>query len=621
MQAILHSFTMRPLVACILLSSQCGLAVAAVNLSIVPNGTLPTTVFKGGQVTANFTVTNKTAIAQNGFKVKGLPGTVAQNTSSGNCPQTINLAPAQQCNLALTISGEAKSSFALCYGSSCSTSSVPLNVSVLPSGPKLQFAAGAYVDTNSYFNLVLAKQNFTGTWTYPIDGTNNQATQPADIINSNVNRFLSVGCNADQSLCLAGGLYDSSTGYFPLIGMSTDAGETWTYPVSSSHAPGNINNSNTNNFINSVSCTGSFCIGAGNVTTTISGSFDNLIAQTTDLGSTWSFPTLPPAANQTSPGAAASLLGSTCLGTTCYAVGDYDTSGNSYFVVYQGAKSGSIVNWSVVLDNRNPFSTPSLYNGFGSLHSISCNAQVCIAGGKYGTIAGGQGFSPVIAQNTGTNQTWVYSVDSSSSIWPSDFQVLSDSTPTGFFSTSCSDNVCMAAGFYSTTSGGTIPVVAQSADNGATWSMGVTGTRYPAPDLNLTGDSSAFTSVSCSNTICIAGGSYITTNSAQGAMMLAQSTDQGATWTYPISINNQPADATARAFVYNVNCQNNVCTAAGTYENGASQLFLAETTDGGQTWTFQITSAGPLPANFDAGNFYSTYASSTLLPKWLRELL
>ncbi|MFI4962590.1 MAG: hypothetical protein ACHP6H_01890 [Legionellales bacterium] len=624
MHAILQSFKMRPLAIFVLLSGQGSLAFAAVNLAIVPNGPLPTTVFSGGQVTANFTVTNKTSKVQNGFVVKGLPSTVTQKSTSGNCAQTINLAPAQQCNLALTISGEVTSSFALCSGSSCSTSSVPLNVSLSPSGPKIQLAAGFYLDSsNSFVNLLLAKQSLTGAWTYPIDDSNNRAAQPADISNNVDNKLLSLACNANQSLCLVGGMYQSTnTGYYPLIGMSTDGGDTWTYPVSSGNAPANIDINNSSNQINSLSCSSTFCIGAG--TAGILGSEENLIAQTADSGSTWSFPSLPPAADQSSVGVQNTLLGTSCIGSTCYAAGDYDTtSSKTYLVIYQGNATGSTVNWSVVLDDQNPATSPSNSTGYGVFRSISCNTQVCIAGGSYSTVSGGLGFAPVIAQNTGTNNAWIYSVDWASSIWPSDFLVSNDDTQTGFQSTSCSDNICAAAGFYTTDSGGIIPMIAQSTNNGASWSVGISSSLYPAPDLDLTGDASGFASVSCSNTICIAGGTYLT-NGGGHAMMLAQSTDQGATWTYPISVNNQPSDVFGGGFIYRVSCQDNVCIATGAYESGdsgaSSNLFLTETTDGGQTWTFEITGAGPLPANFSCGVFYSAYASATLLPKWLREL-
>ena len=65
-------------------------AVSAANFNIVPVGDLPTNVVQGQTVSANFTVTNMTSSARNGYYIAGLPASVSQNTSSPNCNNPIN---------------------------------------------------------------------------------------------------------------------------------------------------------------------------------------------------------------------------------------------------------------------------------------------------------------------------------------------------------------------------------------------------------------------------------------------------------------------------------------------------------------------------------------------------
>ena len=104
---------------------------ASSNFIIVPFGTLPTTVSQGSTVSANYTVINATNTTLNGYMVQGLPATVTQNTTSPNCSSPINLGPKESCQLQLDITGAVSSSFAICKGNSCTTTAVPLQVSLL----------------------------------------------------------------------------------------------------------------------------------------------------------------------------------------------------------------------------------------------------------------------------------------------------------------------------------------------------------------------------------------------------------------------------------------------------------------------------------------------------------
>ena len=115
----------------------------AANFTIAPVGILPTTVTSGQSVSANFTLTNMTHTARDGYYIAGLPSTVTQNTTAPNCTNPINLAANASCNLQLDITGAVSSNFAICKGNSCTTATTPLNVSVStgPSYPKFAYVA------------------------------------------------------------------------------------------------------------------------------------------------------------------------------------------------------------------------------------------------------------------------------------------------------------------------------------------------------------------------------------------------------------------------------------------------------------------------------------------------
>jgi len=112
--------------------------------SIVPNGTLPTTVPPGGTVTASYVVTNNTASQRNNNFVQYLPLNVS--ITSGGCADSFDLVPHGQagdsCILNLLISGPVKGSdpdpthhLFVCFpgGIVCAGTFFPLNIVTLRS--------------------------------------------------------------------------------------------------------------------------------------------------------------------------------------------------------------------------------------------------------------------------------------------------------------------------------------------------------------------------------------------------------------------------------------------------------------------------------------------------------
>ena len=166
----------------------------AANFNITPFGTLPTTVSAGQTVSAYFTLTNLTSTPRDGYVLQGLPASVTQNTTSPNCSNPINLHPQASCRLQLDISGAVSSNFAICKGSSCTTSSVALNVSqsAAPLVPKF-----AYVTQGGSGGVQVCIVNSTnGSLSSCIDaGGGLAAIQPQGIVldSNGTHAFISAG--------------------------------------------------------------------------------------------------------------------------------------------------------------------------------------------------------------------------------------------------------------------------------------------------------------------------------------------------------------------------------------------------------------------------------------------
>jgi hypothetical protein len=125
---------------------------AAANFSITPNGALPTTITPGQNIPAYYTLTNMTSTQRNGYVIQGLPIVVTQNSSAPNCSNPINLAPYASCQLQLDITGPVTSSFAICKGSSCTTVSVPLSVSVSSTPAPIVYKIPKFAYVTQYTN-------------------------------------------------------------------------------------------------------------------------------------------------------------------------------------------------------------------------------------------------------------------------------------------------------------------------------------------------------------------------------------------------------------------------------------------------------------------------------------
>ncbi len=183
----------------------------------------------------------------------------------------------------------------------------------------LCLAGGRYFNGTGYYPFIAQNQN--GSWTYvidlghPIPSTSiapsppNSAPTALEIINVG---FKSISC-ATSLFCVAVGQYYANTNYYPLLAVTKDGGNHWTYPYipPSDMSPNLQNNAGTFFFTN---CKDSTCIAGGNYS---DGTYYYpLLAITYDAGVTWtnvidSDPaTLPSDAGHDSDGLSGFLSGS-----------------------------------------------------------------------------------------------------------------------------------------------------------------------------------------------------------------------------------------------------------------------------------------------------------------------
>ena len=113
---------------------------------------------------------------------------------------------------------------------------------------------------------------------------------------------------------------------------------------------------------------------------------------------------------------------------------------------------------------------------------------------------------------------------------------------------------------------------------------------------------------------------YNSYNGINAIPLLAQSSDGGATWSYPPSIASQFPGVKNFAYFNSASCSGNYCIAAGYNNNGINAIpLLAQSSDGGATWSYPPSIASQFPGVVNNAGFSGTSVSMTsLLPDSLR---
>ncbi|KTC81164.1 BNR/Asp-box repeat containing protein [Legionella cherrii] len=221
-----------------------------------------------------------------------------------------------------------------------------------------------------------------------------------------------------------------------------------------------------------------------------------------------------------------------------------------------------------------------------------------VAGGQY---SDGAILYPLLANSQNGGATWSYVIEKSKNL-PSGFTNLG-----AFFTTSCSGLNCVAGGNYAD---GPIyyPLLAYSQNGGGTWTYSL-DKNTPLPS-GFSGYGN-FESISCSGLNCTAVGQYI-----DGGILfplLANSQNNGATWTYVIDKSqNLPSGFSNFSNLGTVSCSGLNCVAGGFYADSLNTQYpiLANSQNGGTTWTYVIDKSKSLPTGYaGSGVFYGVSCS------------
>lgn len=510
------------------------LALANANWSIIPaaDKPFPTTLTPGAAVSAYYTIQNLSNKNRTGYQITGLPAEVIQITTgeSNLCPSVISLAPNQSCTLRLDIHAPTITTVALCKGLNCTASTRGLRIEgANQSQQVLEVSVGSYTpQTGSARPLLLYSQDGGSSWAQATSLAD-PSQYPADYKTGTELRLLQVSCL--HHYCVAAGDYTNQSGQsMPLMASTQDNGETWNYaPSIVSALPTGFSALSE---LGGVSCSESVCV--------MFASFMDdqdlkqpMVARSEDQGKTWTYST----------------------------------------------------------DVYNPSKLPAPYQQFDAITSpgIECQNSRCILSASF--INTDNQYYPILGVSLDAGQTWHYPTEIYENL-PDDFSAENGSSNlVGLWGNSCGDQICVAGGEYVTTSGDSLPLLAQSSDGGMSWSY-PESLRSPAvlpSDYLYYAD---FTGTSCSGSYCIAAQMYYTSTGSRP--LLASTQNSGETWAYPESIYAAGAlpsvfeKTRTNAFFYSTSCDGALCVAAGRAVNASNITLplLASSTDGGATWSY-----------------------------------
>ncbi len=581
------------------------------NITVKEGTTLPTMIGAGGLASAYYTVTNQTNSARNGYVVQGLPQSVTQNTTGLNCGNPLNLDAHASCTLQLDITAPVVTNFALCLGSSCTTAATPLNVVLEPGFSQLLVGSYDNFDYN-VVPLLAERVSNTSSWVYPPSIITNL---PSDYEAGGDGLF--DASSLTSGLLIAAGYYNNAVHQYPWLAQSSGMGD-WTYSINS-QTPALPDDFSDYGLFNATACVGLWCVAAGSYYSI--GSYDYpLLAQTTDAGQTWSYAV--DGANAPSDivigGGGLGFFSAACGNDLCIAAGGYAGPDYQYPLLMQSIDHGST--WVYQIDSQ---LLPEDYANSGQFNGAACDGGFCIAAGGYVDLKGETNLGmPLVAQNNGPENSWVYSINGQSPGQPSN-PVLPEDYFSGanFSAAACSSQICVAAGQYNSSAEGfgACPLLAQTTNQGTDWiySMDCSTSTLPSDYSN----EAVFRAAGCSGNFCIAVGYY--NNGNAQVPLLAQTRDAGQTWAYV----SQGTWALPSDFVYgyftSAACSGNTCLASGQYSNNQGYFPLAmQSIDGGVTWTATIDSSSVLPSDyFNCGSFFgSCLGAPSMLPDSLQVL-
>lgn len=392
---------------------------------------------------------------------------------------------------------------------------------------QLALSVGYYTHGSDPFALMAKSTDGGSTWIYPFDATHNSGL-PNDFF---IGYFLGVQCISSTD-CMVGGIYQAnSTQVYPMLGISSDGGDSWSYTIDAAHMqlPSNYDSSVGGEF-DSVACSpDGLCVAAGNYS---NGSVQfPMIAVSTDGGVLWNYTlddthtsNLPP--NYSSDGG---FTGISCVSnpSLCVIVGSYNNGAGTFPLLAVSSDNGQT--WNYIVDDTH--NKPSDYNSNGTFSSINCTSGThCVASGRYnnGTIN-----LPMIAVSIDPNSTnWTYTLDGKNGSLPLDF--LNQITPP--YVSCLSSTICTLTSSYTSSAIPSylyVPLIANSLDGGLTWIYSISVLNSPIPYAYSFSPSPWYINCIYPSTSCIMTSVY-GARSGGGYPAIASSPDNGKTWTYSI---------------------------------------------------------------------------------------
>ena len=402
---------------------------------------------------------------------------------------------------------------------------------------------------------------------------------------------------------MAAGQFKDASGYDQaMTETSTDGGVNWSLAQPATFAP-NLQNSSPNAFFNSVSCSGSSCVAAGQFKDA-SGRYQAMTESSSDGGVTWGLaqPAIfAPNVQNSSPHAA--FYSVSCSSSTCVAAGQFaDRSGHEQAMTETSTDGG--VTWGLA---QPATYAPNLQSTlpYAFFDSVSCSVSSCVAAGRF---ADGSGHDQAMTE-TSTDGGVNWGLAQPVTFAPN----LQNSSPfTAFYSVSCSGSSCVAAGQFVDRSGRYQAMTETSTDGGVHWGLAQPATF--APNLQNTLPNTYFDSVSCSASSCVAAGRFYD-GSGRYQAMTETSTNGGVTWSVaqPATYAPNLQSTLPYAFFDSVSCSSSSCVAAGQFSDGSGhdQAMTETSTDGGVNWSLaQPATFAPNVQNSSPNAFFNSVSCS-----------
>lgn len=260
---------------------------------------------------------------------------------------------------------------------------------------------------------LLAQSTDSGnTWIYPASITNPQfITNVFD----NFSDLYGVSCSGNTCIAVGRYMSFGDNVYRPLFALTQNAGISWSYPeapTSPIFQPNDTNPFVNFGTINSVSCIGTTCVAVGSYSDGLTQR--PLLASSQDSGSTWSYrettnaPVFTPT-NSYPFDRDGQFNSVSCTSSICIAVGSYvDNTNVEAPLLAQSTDSG--ITWFYPTSITAPIFEPEDMNVFvdaGRFNSAQCNENICIASGSYIDDSSKQ--RPLLASSKDKGVTWTFS--------------------------------------------------------------------------------------------------------------------------------------------------------------------------------------------------------------------